>query len=233
MSPEQAGMYRDGTYGRKHPAWHGEDAAYKAKDILALLAKHHIRPATICEVGCGSGGILELLAREFGQAQCTGYDISEQALALCRPKERENLRFFLGSLPEGEARFDLTLASDVFEHVPDYIGFLQRLRPKGACTVFRVPLNLSVQSLLLGSRPILRAREEFGHLHYFTKETALAALRDAGYVVKDSFLTFSPVPSGAGPGRTLLRSLKSACFHLNREWLARLLDGFSLMVLAE
>jgi len=227
-------MYRDGTYGRKNPMWHEEDAPYKAKDILALLAKHGIRPATICEVGCGSGGILALLAREFGSAQCTGYDISEQALALCRPKESGNLHFLAGSLPQADARFDLVLAIDVLEHVEDYIGFLKELRGKGARTIFRVPLNLSVQSVLLRSRPILRAREAYGHLHYFTQETALATLRDAGYRTVDSFLTFAPISMDAlGPGRAVLKRLKRACLQVSPAWVARMLDGFSLMVLAE
>jgi hypothetical protein len=118
--------------------------------------------------------------------------------------------------------------------VEDYIGFLKELRPKGAYTIFRVPLNLSVQSVLLRSRPILRARETYGHLHYFTRETALATLRDAGYRTADSFLTFSPISIGAlGPGRALLKSLKSACFYMSPSWVSRMLDGFSLMVLAE
>jgi 2-polyprenyl-3-methyl-5-hydroxy-6-metoxy-1,4-benzoquinol methylase len=234
MSREPTGIYRDGTYGRKHPAWHEEDAPYKAKDILRLLRKHGIKPATVCEVGCGSGGILELLAREFGSAQCTGFDISEQALALCRPKAGKNLLFLPGSLPERDAHFDLVLAIDVFEHVEDYIGFLKELRPKGTYTVFRVPLNLSVQSVLSRSRPILSAREAYGHLHYFTRETALATLRDAGYRIVDSFLTFSPISIGAlGPGRALLKSLKYSCFRLMPAWVARMLDGFSLMVLAQ
>lgn len=234
MNRGPADMYRDGTYRRKNPMWHAEDAPYKTKDILALLAKHAIRPATVCEVGCGSGSILELLAREFGSAQCTGYDISEQALALCRPKERENLHFLPGSLPEREARFDLVLAIDVLEHVEDYIGFLKELRGKGAHTIFRVPLNLSVQSVLLRSRPILRAREAYGHLHYFTQETAQATLRDAGYRTVDSFLTFSPISIDAlAPGRAVLKWVKRACFSMRRAWVARMLDGFSLMVLAE
>jgi 2-polyprenyl-3-methyl-5-hydroxy-6-metoxy-1,4-benzoquinol methylase len=234
MSCDPAAAYRDGTYGRKHPMWHEEDASYKAKDILALLAKRRLRLETICEVGCGAGGILEVLAREFPSARCTGYDISEQALALCRPKEKANLHFLPGSLPQPDARFDLVLAIDVLEHVEDYIGFLKELRPKAAHTVFRVPLNLSVQSVLLRSRPILRAREVYGHLHYFTRETALATLRDAGYRTLDSFLTFSPISIDAlGPRRALLKSLKRACFCISPGSVARVLDGFSLMVLAE
>ena len=230
-----ARMYSDGTYLRKNPTWHAEDANYKTRDIVTLLARRRIHPRTICDVGCGAGAILELLSHKLDPpAICTGYEISEQALALCRPRECANLHFVPGSLPEEGTRFDLVLAIDVVEHVDDYLGFLRELRNRGTHKIFRIPLNLSVQSVLFGSRPILQARESFGHLHYFTRETALATLQGSGYRILDSFLSFAPVANGsASRGRALLRACKRACFSIHREWVARLLDGFSLMVLAE
>ena len=235
MHGPSAKTHTDGSYLRKNPTWHAEDANHKAKDIITLLARNGLRPKTVCEVGCGSGGILDLLSREFEvSAQFTGYDISEQALALCRLREKKNLHFILGDFPEEGARFDLVLAIDVLEHVEDYMGFLRRLRSIGTHKIFRIPLNLSVQSVLCKSRPILRARESYGHLHYFTKETALATLGDAGYKITDSFHTFSPISTETlGRKRSLLKSMKKAFFTIDREWVARLLDGFSLMVLAE
>ncbi|MGD0011072.1 MAG: class I SAM-dependent methyltransferase [Terriglobia bacterium] len=235
MYGPSAKTYTDGSYLRKNPTWHAEDASYKAKDIITLLARNGLRPRSICEVGCGSGGILDLLSQEFeASVQFTGYDISEQVLALCRLREKKNLHFILGDVPEEGARFDLVLAIDVFEHVEDYMGFLRKLQSRGTHKIFRIPLNLSVQSVLCKSRPILRARESYGHLHYFTKETALATLEDSGYKITDSFHSFSPISTQAlGWKRSLLKSMKKVLFTLDREWVARLLDGFSLMVLAE
>jgi SAM-dependent methyltransferase len=235
MSGGSPRIYHDGTYLHKNPDWHAEDACYKTADIMTLLTKHNLRPTTICEVGCGSGGILDELSRKLETVtQLTGYEISEQALALCRPKERENLRFFQGSLPEEGIYFDLVLAIDVFEHVEDYLGFLRDLRSKGTHKIFRIPLNLSVQSVLFKSRPILRNREAYGHLHYFSKETALATLADTGYRIIDSFHSFAPISAKTiGRRNALLKSMKKACFALHPEWFARMVDGFSLMVLAE
>ena len=228
-------IYHDGTYLEHNPTWHVEDAGYKARDIVALLTQHHLRPLTVCEVGCGAGGILEELSRRLDPSvRFTGYDISAQALALCRPKAGERLQFVLGSLPEAGVRYDLVLAMDVFEHVEDYLGFLRALHSKGTHQIFRIPLNLSIQSVLFKSRPILEARATYGHLHYFTRETALATLRHTGYRVLDAFHTFAPIsPPRMGWPRALLKSLKKACFSLHPEWCARLLDGFSLMVLTE
>jgi hypothetical protein len=178
-----------------------------------------------------------LMLRKFSfeaTVQFTGYDISEQALGMCRLKEKKNLHFILGDFPEEGARFDLVLAIDVLEHVEDYMGFLRNLQSRGIHKIFRIPLNLSVQSVLCKSRPILQVRESYGHLHYFTKETALATLEDTGYKIMDSFHTYSPISTETlGWKRSLLKSIKKAFFTLDREWVARLLDGFSLMVLAE
>ena len=114
------------------------------------------------------------------------------------------------------------------------MGFLRELRSKGTQKIFRIPLNISVQSVLCKSRPILATRERFGHLHYFTKETALATLRDTGYRVLDSFHSYVPISAErVGWRRALLQSLKKVCFSVYPEWLARMLDGFFLMVLAE
>ncbi len=235
MSGPSSRIYHDGTYLEKHPTWHAEDACYKAKDVMALLARRELRPSTVCEVGCGSGALLEELTHALGiAASFTGYEISEQALALCQPKGSANLRFVRGSLPEEGARYDLVLAIDVFEHVEDYIGFLAELRSKGTYKIFRIPLDISIQSVLFKSLPILKAREAYGHLHYFTRETVLATLRDTGYRIIDSFLTFSPISAARfGWKRALLKHLKEACLSLSPELCARMLDGFSLMVLAE
>ncbi len=230
-------IYQDGTYLRRNPTWHEEDAGVKTDDIIKLMERHALKPGTVCEVGCGAGGILVQLSRRLGpEVQFSGYEISPQAFELCRTKEAGNLHFYLGDFLEEEAFFDLVLAVDVFEHVEDYLSFLRRLKGKGRYKIFRIPLDISVQSVLFKSRPLLRARQVYGHLHYFTRETAMATLGDLGYQVIDYLYTFTfPQASRGRLGwpRFLLKSLKKMCLSLHPEWLSRLLDGFSLTVLTE
>ena len=112
-----------------------------------------------------------------------------QAFEICKRKERPNLHYFLKDLlNENEAFFDVVMAVDVFEHVEDYIGFIRSLRSKGGYKVFHIPLDLSVQTVLRGS-PLRAVREQYGHIHYFTKEIALSALKDTGYELVDYFYT--------------------------------------------
>ena len=128
---------------------------------------------------------------------------------------------------------DVLLIIDVFEHVEDYFSFLKKLKGKGEYKIFHIPLDLSVSSVLR-STPIISARKLVGHIHYFTKETALATLKDTGYDVIDYFYT-----SGAVELKN--RSMKTNClkiprkllYLLNKDLAVRLLGGFSLLVLAK
>ena len=67
--------YTDGTYLKLNPSWGREDAAYKTGFILKLLNRNGIQPEEVIEVGCGAGGILEILARENAIFKLKGYGI--------------------------------------------------------------------------------------------------------------------------------------------------------------
>jgi hypothetical protein len=87
---------------------------------------------------------------------------------------------------------------------------------------------------VLRVRPILETRRQLGHLHYFSKETALATLRDAGFDILDDGYTKSGVegPSLSTRGRRsgLVRRM---AFRVRPDLAARLLGGYSLLVLAK
>ena len=71
--------YLDSSYLDHNPNWHREDAPWKAKQVLSILEDHQIKPASVCEVGCGAGDILLCLRKSYPQAALFGYDISPQA----------------------------------------------------------------------------------------------------------------------------------------------------------
>jgi len=228
-------IYEDGTYLDKNPTWHEEDSPWKAEQIYRLLQKNALTPKSVCEIGCGAGGILELLADRLGEeVQFSGYEISSQAFGLCGPRERDNLHFYLRDLLETDAGpFDVLLVIDVFEHVEDYFGFLRRVHPKGVHTVFHIPLDLSAQSVLFAST-IMRDRAAVGHIHNYSKDTALAALTDTGYEIVDYFYTKNPIDwSHPGWEATVLELPRKACFLVNQDLAVRMFGGYSLWVLAK
>src|SRR5688500_9652037 len=169
-------MYADGTYLRNNPDWHTSDSPWKARHIQAMLERNGLTPPTICEVGCGAGDVLVNLAGLMpAGTQFFGYDISPDAYRICSAKSAPNLTYRLDDLLEAPVRFDLAMAIDVFEHVEDYFSFLRKLRGKARYKLFHIPLDLSVLNLLRPS-PLIHLWRTVGHVHQFSKDTALAAL---------------------------------------------------------
>lgn len=229
-----ATIYSDGTYLRNNPDWHADDSAWKASHIARMLELHGIKPQSVCEVGCGSGEILVQLASKLAPGtSLTGYDISPDAYALCSRKAGGNMQFRLGDLLETQEQFDLAMAIDVFEHVEDCFAFVRKLRERARYKIFHIPLDLSALSLARGGK-LLAMRKSAGHIHYFSKDTALALLEDTGYKVIDHFYTSGTTDfDNVGWKTRLMKLPRRALARANPDAAARLLGGYSLMVLAE
>jgi cyclopropane fatty-acyl-phospholipid synthase-like methyltransferase len=228
-------IYRNGVYLNNNPSWHEEDSPWKAAQISKILEKNKIEPKTICEVGCGAGEILSLLSNQFScGTMLHGYEVSPQAFTKCKTKTRENLKFWLKNFfDEKDVNFDVLMAIDVFEHVEDYIGFLRELKQRGTYKIFHIPLDLSVQTVLRCA-PILKERRNAGHIHYFTKDTALATLEDTGYELIDHFYTMSSIDlPNRGWKANLLKIPRKLAFMINPDIAVRVFGGFSLLVLAK
>ena len=222
-------MYNDGCYLSKNPGWHENDATWKASRILSLLGDQHLRPASIVDIGCGTGGVLEAIAGALNGTQLVGYDPSPQAIGLVERSDKVELR--VGTPQDVHDHYDLLLSLDVFEHVEDYIGFLRSLRSIADWFMFHIPLDASAQSVAR-ERPLLAVRSTVGHLHYFTRGTALASLETAGFEIVCDRLLF---PNDA-PGRRIKTRIANIPRDLGRrlrpQLSARILGGSTLLVLA-
>jgi hypothetical protein len=227
-------VYTDGKYLWQNPTWHVEDSPWKAEQILQIIRRNRLAPRTVCEVGCGAGEILVRLKQKLpDHCRFWGYDISPQAHALAAAREDERLHFRLGDLnEERDACFDLILVVDLLEHLEDYYRFLRSLRPWSVHKIFHIPLDLSAYTVLR-NYPILDLRRTVGHIHYFTRDTALAALRDTGYRLVDWFYPPSGKPPAGRPLRQkMLGLLRQGLYKLSPDLAVRALGGRSLMVLA-
>jgi cyclopropane fatty-acyl-phospholipid synthase-like methyltransferase len=227
-------MYVTDAYEKNNPTWHEEDSPWKARQIEKMIIRNGLTPRNICEIGCGTGDILLHLEKAIPDVPLVGYEIAPQAFNRAVLKETARTRFYLQDmLAVEQAPFDLVLAIDVIEHVEDYLGFLKKLRPTGRYKIFHIPLDLSVQSVAR-SWPILGLRKGVGHIHYFYKQTALAALEDCGYHILDHVYTASrlELPNQALSSR-LMRLPRRALFAVNPDLAVRVLGGYSLLVLAE
>lgn len=228
-------IYLNGGYLEKNPTWHEEDSPWKAKQIKKIIVRNRLDISTICEIGCGSGEILNQLSFSMHKdINYFGYEISPQAFEICKRKSKQNIKFLnTDFLEEKDVSFDLLLIIDVIEHIEDYLGFIKRIKSKGKYKIFHVPLDLSVQTILR-SYPIINGRCLYGHIHYFTKETVLASLIDAGYQIKDFFYTpgMLELPNLKWKQK-LLKLPRKIFYSINKDLTVRILGGFSLLVLAE
>ena len=223
--------YTDGTYLAENPTWHAEDAPWKARQIAGMLHAHGLAPETVCDVGCGSGDLLTELREHLpADARLTGYDVAPDAIDLARARRPNGVSFHVGQ-PPSDTTFDLLLLVDVFEHVEDCFGFLRELRGLGRREILHIPLDLSAQNVLR-RRPLMNKRRKVGHLHYFTKDTALATLEETGREIVDWSYTAHglELPPRSRRAR-VTRVTRRLLDRVSRDWTARALGGYSLLVL--
>ncbi|MFQ5444659.1 MAG: class I SAM-dependent methyltransferase [Nitrospinales bacterium] len=229
---ESEDQYQSGEYHSKHPDWHEGDSPWKAKQILKIIRKNNLSVKSVVDFGCGSGRVIAELAKHMSTGvQCFGYDISPQAIKIAKKFESDNCSFQVKDITKEFAEpVDLLLLVDVFEHIEDYIGFLKKVRTQAIYFAFHIPLELSMRALLVDYQ--ISSRNSDGHLHFFTKATALRTLEDAGYKVMDCFYTKHwEVTRGF---KSFLVTLPSRLlFHLAPDLVVKIFGGCSLMVLAK
>ena len=166
-------------------------------------------------------------------------DIAGDAVELARSRSNQRLTFLRGDYLDADLPSpDVLLLLDVFEHVPDYLGFLAGLRDRAGLFVFHIPLDLCAWGVTLGSRWMLHMRETYGHLHYFSYETALATLEDTGYTIVDEFFTddydadASMVPARSALKQRCYYEARRSMFRFRPRLAASIFPHFNLLVLA-
>jgi ubiquinone/menaquinone biosynthesis C-methylase UbiE len=111
-----------------------EDAHWWYRSLRSLVLRRMGEARRILDVGCGTGGMLALLA----ERDSVGVDVSPLALLHTRGRGVSKMaRASASALPFADATFDLVLALDVFYHraVPDDAAALAEcsrvVRPEG------------------------------------------------------------------------------------------------------
>jgi SAM-dependent methyltransferase len=231
----QLGDYTSGEYLKRNPDWHVGESAWKSALIFDLLNRHNLHPGRVCELGCGAGEVLRQLQLRIGEGcRFDGFDISPVALRIASERANRNLSFELISPNElpTSSHYDVLLMLDLLEHIEDCFGLLRRVAGLAEHKILHIPLDLSVQTIL---RPngLIKVRDWYGHLHYLSKETALRMLADVGYEVIESRYTPRAIGLPAVEfTRKLAKLPRRILSALNEDLAARVLGGWSLLVLA-
>jgi SAM-dependent methyltransferase len=166
------------------------------RDLLAAeIARLPLpNPARILEVGCGTGGNLEMLAA-FGKVHA--FDPDDDALALAQEKNRAKCELRSGKCPSNlpfEGDFDLICLFDVLEHIVEDVATLEALRLR-----LRVPGRLLIT---VPAHPWLWSHHDelLLHCRRYTAPELQRKIRDTGYRLErltycNTFL--SPLALGA------------------------------------
>src|SRR5262245_45713933 len=144
--------------------------------LLSMLLEHaggHVE--RVLDIGCGTGGLLKLLA---GRARVFGVDYEELALRYCREKGLDAVVRGSGlELPFAGGSFDLCVMFDVLEHVDEELDLLRELRrvvrPGGAAIV-SVPAFQALWS---------QHDETFQHRRRYRRRELLERMQAAGFEI--------------------------------------------------
>lgn len=146
-----------------------------------LLSHQYPTDVRILDIGCGGGGLLSYL-RERGYTALAGIDLSPEAIAFCRSRgltdvhldDAQNVATFSAE------SFDVIIASDVLEHLPEDAKALARwqdlLKPGGVLIVF-VPAYQALWS----ERDVVNK-----HITRYTRPRILAMAKAIGLEVQQS-----------------------------------------------
>jgi SAM-dependent methyltransferase len=226
--------YSDGEYLTKNPTWHVEDSPWKAGQIVAMMRKHGLEPTRVAEVGCGAGAILTELSAAYPACDFVGYEMSPQAMLLCKSRETDRVHFRAQNIFESAADpYDVILCIDVIEHVDDSAGFLRSFRLLPGWKIFHIPLELSVLTIIKPNT-LVGNRRRVGHVHFYSKELALETLVEAGFEVADwRYTPWALDYPNRNWKAAVLNGVRRMIDCLNRNLAARLFGGYSLLVLAK
>ena len=235
MSQEITELYTKGEYLHNNPGWHSERSAWKADHVQRGLEKAGLNPTSVCDIGCGTGlALAELVHMRPSIQRAVGFEPSQDAPI--HPKAKDSIEFRRENALESSETFDLSMMLDVFEHVEDYIGFIRGAARLARHHAFHIPLDATVASVI--SSGFAAPRRSLGHLHYFTRASAIATLQHCGlkpihwHFTKSGWEGPPSSKNRRNPWSTI-NILRRTTNFLSPEYAHRLFGGLSLLVIAE
>jgi len=187
-----AQLYTSSEYTEKNPDYHAKDSPFKWRNFQKCLRDAGKRNkislteiTSVCEIGCGAGGILNCLKNSglfSSLARIEGWDINPSAIEIAKAKY-SNIDFFCEDVFSSGRQYNLMICADVFEHVENPFHFLRNLHNTAEYFLFNIPLEANLLSMLQGSKIIRSSYESVGHLHFYSASTAELTLEVTGYEI--------------------------------------------------
>jgi SAM-dependent methyltransferase len=176
--------------------WYVGRRAILESFLEGIIQKSKFQNPKILDVGCGTGGNLEMLEK-FGAAE--GVDVSDDALEFCKSKGLTVHKGLAEKLPFADESFDVVTALDVIEHLDDDVAGLKEMRrvlKTGGKTLIFVPAFMWLWGV---------QDDVSNHRIRYTKKQIVQRLEDSGFEIERAtyanWTFFAPILGG----RTLMR----------------------------
>ena len=237
-------LYTKSLYTKKNPDYHQKDSKFKWRNFEKCIKKSINKKkfktseiSSICEIGCGSGGILNYLKKSnlfLESNNFEGWDINPGAIKIAKNKY-PNINFINKDLFETDKFFDLIICADVFEHIENPYKFLNKLNKRSRYFLFNIPLEMSLLSMLQGEKIFRKTYESVGHLHFYSAPSAKLILDITNYeiiyskIAKDRTGNFFASPSL----RKLFATIIQFFIESINPYISSILMGDHLVILAK
>ncbi len=175
--------------GPSFEAWRVLGSTDKCKNILRLCAQ--MPHATIIEIGCGDGAILQRLAQIGFGSSFTGLEISPSAVRKVQQKQIPNCQVHLFDgyeLPYSGKPYDLAVLTHVLEHVE----YPRRLIHEAARIARNVFIEVPLEDNWRMSRDFVF--DAVGHINFYNPKTIRAVVQTCGMTVLGDYLSHSSLP---------------------------------------
>ena len=149
----------------------------RIQKTLEILRRRVLPTHSILDLGCANGELTCVFGLHANKGSVVGVDISD--IALNSAPSRYNVSYvesditdFLKSCTEDQ--FDIVVATEVLEHIPNYAEVIRLMRKVGRYILVSVPVNEEPNEDAFNINKFgkeTKMGDATGHIHHFDRDT--------------------------------------------------------------
>ncbi|OUM68632.1 hypothetical protein PIROE2DRAFT_3623 [Piromyces sp. E2] len=139
------------------------------------------------DIGCGTGNTIEMLLKDFPNANYTGIDLAEKMIEVAKKKvQHDNVEFIVGdaeNLPFEDNKYDVIICKESVHHYPNPEAFFKEcnrvLRPNGRLIIVDMKVNAAFRAFW--NKVLFPYLIKMGDCHVFNEDEIKKLYADYGF----------------------------------------------------